>query len=88
MTDQVNVDLNGLFEIQQNYLTGLSQQTDDPELKEMTGALQANLTVLNQNFKDANLSSNKALTHQDQVSKIVTTEKDRLLEKKQIIDNA
>jgi len=88
MTDHANVDLNGLFEIQQNYLTGLSQQTDDPELTKKVSALQTNLTELNKNFKDANLSSNRALTHQDQVSKIVTTEKDRLLEKKQIIDNA
>jgi len=88
MTDQVNVDLNGLIEIQQNYLTGLSQQTDDPELAKKVSALQTNLTELNNNFKAANLSSNRALTHQDQVSKIVTTEKDRLLEKKQIIDNA
>lgn len=88
MTDHANVDLNGLFEIQQNYLTGLSQQTDDPDLTKKVSALQKNLTDLNQNFKAANVSSNRALTHQDEVSKIITTEKDRLLEKKQIIDNA
>ena len=88
MTDRANIDLNGLFEIQQNYLTGLSQQTDDPDLTKKVSALQKNLTDLNQNFKAANVSSNRALTHQDEVSKIITTEKDRLLEKKQIIDNA
>lgn len=85
---KVNTDLKGLTTLQQNYLNSLSDKTNDPELKAKVDVLQDQLSSAHKNLVDSDISSSNVLTHQDTVKDIVDTEKDRLLEKKQTIDNA
>ena len=85
---KVNTDLKGLATLQKNYLDSLSDKTNDPDLSTKVATLQGQLSSAHQDFEDANISSSNVLTHQDKVKDIVDTEKARLLEKKQTIDNA
>lgn len=85
---KVNTDLKGLTTLQQNYLNSLSDKTNDPKLEAKVVVLQAQLSSAHQNLVDSDISSSNVLTHQDTVKDIVDIEKDRLLEKKQTIDNA
>jgi hypothetical protein len=79
-------DLSGLFQIQKNYLTGIG--TTDPSLTINVQNLQSQLDKLHTNFVDANITNENIFDHQNDMSKIVDTEKDRLLMKKQNIDRA
>ena len=94
MAQQVSpTDLTGLFNIQTNYLAGLVQQsnsdTADPTaLNSKVLKLQGELTNLYTKFKDANVSSMDVLDKQRETSAIINDEKERLLQKKQSIDNA
>lgn len=85
---KVNTDLKGLATLQKNYLNSLSDKTNDPELTNKVNALQAQLSDAHNDFKEADISSSNVLTHQNTVKDIVDTEKERLLQKKQTIDNA
>tara|TARA_B110000285_G_scaffold82713_1_gene95198 strand:- start:4384 stop:5235 length:852 start_codon:yes stop_codon:yes gene_type:complete len=85
---KVNTDLKGLATLQQNYLNSLSDKTNDPDLIDKVTTLQNQLSDAHQDFKEADITSSTVLTHQDAVKDIVDTEKERLLEKKQNIDNA
>jgi hypothetical protein len=84
----MNTDLKGIVALQKNYLDILSDKTNDPALTTKTGALQDELSKAHKAFKDADVSSSQVLTDQEKVQSIINTEKDRLLLKKQSIDNA
>jgi len=81
-------DLNGLVTLQKEYLKVLENKPNDPELTTKIAQLQTELESAYTSLETANVSSNNVLTHQEDVADIVDTEKDRLLIKKQSIDNA
>jgi hypothetical protein len=81
-------DLNGLVALQKEYLKILENKPTDPELTTKIAQLQTKLESAHTSLETANVSSNDVLTHQEDVADIVDTEKDRLLLKKQSIDNA
>ena len=81
-------DLNGLVALQKEYLKILENKENDPTLTTKITQLQTELESAYASLETANVSSNNVLTHQEDVSDIVNTEKDRLLLKKQSIDNA
>lgn len=87
MTD-MNTDLKGIVALQKNYLDILSDKTSDPALVDKVNKLQDELSNAHKEFKEADASSSQLLTDQEKVKHIVDTEKDRLLLKKQSIDNA
>jgi hypothetical protein len=84
----LNTDLTGLFNIQKDYLAGLAQQSEDPELSGKITTLQQQLDKLYTDFKNADVSSSAVLAKQKEMSDIINAEKERLLQKKQSIDNA
>lgn len=79
-------DLNGLFEIQQNYITGIP--STDVSLSETVHYIQDQLQTLNNVFNARSASAAHILDKQEETSNIINTEKGRLLQKKQGIDNA
>ena len=81
-------DLNGLVALQKEYLKILKNKSVDTDLDEKVKELQTELESAYKELEDQKLSSNNVLTHQEDVADIVDTEKDRLLLKKQSIDNA
>jgi len=81
-------DVSGLIDIQKDYLAGITVKSDDPELSDKITTLQGELDKLYTNFKNANISSKDVLDKQQEVYDIIDTEKERLLLKKQGIDNA
>ena len=81
-------DLNGLVALQKEYLRVLKETPDDLDLDLKITKLQKELESAYASLETANVSSNNVLTHQKDVADIVDTEKDRLLLKKQSIDNA
>jgi hypothetical protein len=83
-----NTDLNGLVALQKEYLKILENKPNDPELTTKVAQLQTELESAYTSLETANVSSSNVLTHQEDVADIVDTEKDRLLIKKQSIDNA
>lgn len=87
MTD-MNTDLKGIVALQKNYLDILSDKTSDPALVDKVNKLQDELSNAHKEFKEADVSSSQLLTDQEKVKSIIDTEKDRLLLKKQSIDNA
>tara|TARA_Y100000356_G_scaffold90368_1_gene75871 strand:+ start:933 stop:1766 length:834 start_codon:yes stop_codon:yes gene_type:complete len=80
-------DLTSLFDIQQRYLAGLSQKADDDELINKVNTLETELYKIHNSYKRANTNATDILAHQKVVSDIVEEEKNRLLLKKQDIDN-
>ncbi|MDC1151365.1 hypothetical protein OAS95_02185 [Pelagibacteraceae bacterium] len=81
-------DLNGLVTLQKEYLKVLENKPNDPELTTKVAQLQTELESAYASLETSNISSSNVLTHQEEVADIVDTEKDRLLIKKQYIDNA
>lgn len=81
-------DLNGLVTLQKEYLKILENKPNDPELTTKIAQLQTELESAYASLETSNISSSNVLTHQEEVADIVDTEKDRLLIKKQSIDNA
>ena len=84
----INTDLKGIVALQKNYLDILDNKQGDPEFTTKIIDLQSQLEDAHKSFKDANVSSENILTHQKEVADIVETEKARLMQKKQSIDNA
>jgi len=84
----MNTDLKGIVALQKNYLDILSDKTSDPALVDKVNKLQDELSNAHKEFKEADVSSSQLLTDQEKVKSIIDTEKDRLLLKKQSIDNA
>ena len=81
-------DLNGLVALQKEYLKILENKSVDSVISGEVEKLQEELELAYNNLEEQKLSSNNVLTHQEDVADIVDTEKDRLLLKKQSIDNA
>lgn len=83
---QPQLDLSGIFHIQKDYISGID--TNDPTLKQKVKGIQTQLDKLHRDFKDSTASTNAVLDHQQDMLNIVDTEKQRLLLKKEQIDNA
>jgi len=85
---KINTDFKGVVNLQKNYLDTLSRQTNDSELSKKVDELQTQLEAAHTTFQESDIATTNVLTHQDKVKDIVDTEKERLLRKKQSIDNA
>ena len=87
-----NFDLSGVFQVQQNYLTDLSNSYPDvnngPVLAKYMLDLQNKVQDVTQSYTDANTSAENVLTEQNQMIDIVENEQDRLLKKKELVDQA
>ena len=85
-------DLSGVFQVQQNYLTDLSNSYPDvnngPVIAKYMLDLQNKVNDVTQSYKDANTSADNVLTEQNQMIDIVETEQNRLKKKKELIDQA
>jgi len=85
-------DLSGVFQVQQNYLTDLSNSYPDvnngPVIAKYMLDLQDKIQDVTQSYKDANTSADNVLTEQNQMIDIVETEQKRLEKKKELIDQA
>ena len=84
----IYTDLSGIFQVQQSYYTPILSGINDPSLNSNVNSVQTQLDNLNKGFQQANVSTTQVLTHQNDMINIVDTEKNRLLMKKQNIDNA
>jgi hypothetical protein len=84
----IYTDLSGIFQVQQSYYTPILSGINDPSLNSNVNSVQSQLDNLNKGFQQANVSTTQVLTHQNDMINIVDTEKNRLLMKKQNIDNA
>jgi len=80
------VDLNGVLNIQKDYLGNLS--ASDPDSAAVIRQIQSNLSNMYTDYAAANTSTDSALTRQKEVLDIVNAEKKRLQDKKQGVDNA
>lgn len=79
-------DLTGLFDIQTAYLTGIS--STDPDLAKDISGIEDKLDELNKKFQGRHASSAHILDKQEETSNVIDIELDRLINKKQSIDNA
>jgi hypothetical protein len=87
-------DLSGVFNVQQNYLTDLSNPVLYDNVNN-SGALASNLLnlqnkvkTISKNYADTNTSSSQLLTQQNEMKKIVEDEQKRLEQKKFLVDQA
>jgi hypothetical protein len=80
------VDLNGVLNIQKDYLGNLS--ASDPDSAAVIRQIQSNLSNMYTDYATANTSTDSSLTRQKDVLDIVNAEKQRLVAKKQGVDNA
>ena len=92
MANEGKFDLSGVFQVQQNYLTDLSNSypnvNNAPVIAKYVLDLQNKVQDVTKSYDEANTSSDNILTQQDDMIEIVKTEQDRLLEKKKLIDQA
>ena len=92
MSNEGNFDLSGVFQVQKNYLTDLSNSypnvNNAPVIAKYVLDLQNKVQDVTKSYQDANTSSDNILTQQDDMINIVKTEQDRLLKKKKIIEEA
>lgn len=92
MSNKGDFDLSSVFQVQQNYLTDLSNSypdvNDGPVIAKYVLDLQNKSKDVTKSYEDANTSSDTVLVEQDQMIGIVKTEQDRLLKRKAAIDQA
>jgi hypothetical protein len=85
-------DLSGVFQVQQNYLTDLSDSYPDvnnaPVIAKYVLDLQDKSKEVNTSYQNADTSANAVLTQQNDMIDIVSKEQKRLDEKKFLIDQA
>jgi len=82
-------DLSGAFQAQKNYVKNLPNRPDtDTTVKTSLTNVQTNLDNLYSDFLQASGTSSAVLDHQTQMDNIVTTEYDRLVKKKALVDDA
>jgi hypothetical protein len=79
--------LNGLLDIQKNYLTDLGQMSGNTAVAAPLSSIQNKLNQLQTSFTNANISSNAILTHQSEVNDILSKERERLNDIKYKVDN-
>lgn len=89
-TNNGNFDLSGVFHVQKNYLTDLSNSYPDvnnaPLVANYVLDLQKKIKNTRNNFTKANTSADNVLTEQNKMIKIVDEEQKRLEKKKFLID--
>ena len=87
-----NFDLSGVFHVQQNYLTDLSNSYPDVNSAPLVASyvldLQEKIKKNNDVYKSANTSANNILNEQNKMIDIVESEKARLDKKKLLIEQA
>jgi hypothetical protein len=92
MSNKGNFDLSGVFHVQQNYLTDLSNSYPDvnnaPLIAKYVLDLQEKIKDVDTSYKNANSSADAVLTQQNNMIDIVSKEQTRLDEKKFLIDQA
>ena len=85
-------DLSGVFQVQQNYLTDLSDSYPDvnnaPVIAKYVLDLQDKSKEVNTSYENADTSASAVLTQQNDMIDIVSKEQKRLDEKKFLIDQA
>jgi len=79
-------DLNQVLDIQKDYLTKVTSESQDPNSTSVIQNIQTNLTNMRNNYNNANLTTDNLITQQDKVMDIVSTEKQRLEQKKKSVD--
>jgi len=84
MSNYPYVDVNGVLEVEKNYLRNINSQDNTG----LTSKIQNDLNNLYSSYKSANASTDSVITQQNKVLDIVNTEHQRLKEKKQSVDNA
>lgn len=87
-----NFDLSSVFHVQQDYLFDTAihnaNANSAPQIVGYVNDVQNKLKSLSGQFQDANTSSQAVLAHQQQMLDIVNAERERLEEKKQLVDSA
>ena len=92
MSNNGKFDLSGVFQVQQNYLTDLSNSypnvNNAPLIARYVLDLQNKVNDVTQSYQKANTSADNVLTEQNDMIEIIKTEQDRISEKKVLIDDA
>jgi hypothetical protein len=87
-----NFDLSGVFQVQRNYLTDLSNSypnvNNAPLVAKYVLDLQDKIKDTTSSYKKANTSASSILTEQNKMIDIVKSEQERLEQKKMLIDQA
>jgi len=84
-TNYPYVDLNGVFNVQKDYVAKLpTDQNTAPIISDV----RSNLDKMYFNYTSAGMSTDAVLDHQNKMLDIVKTEKQRLQDKKESVDNA
>jgi hypothetical protein len=87
-----NFDLSGVFQVQRNYLTDLSNSypnvNNAPLVAKYVLDLQEKVKDTTDSYKKADTSASNVLTEQNKMIDIVKTEQKRLEQKKMLIDQA
>lgn len=85
----VSLPLAELLNVQQYYLEDLGKiaSSSNQNVAGDLSAIKTKLTGLEKALQTANTSADKTLTHQDKIEDIIQTEHERLLSKKDEIDN-
>jgi hypothetical protein len=86
-TNYPYVDLNGVFNVQKDYLAKVTSESSDPSTTGIINDIQTKLTGMYNNYTAAGLSTDAVLDHQNKMMDIVNTEKQRLQNKKDSVDN-
>lgn len=92
MSNDEKFDLSGVFHVQQNYLTDLSNSYPNvnsaPLIARYVLDLQNKIDDVTQSYQKADTSAKNILTEQNDMIDIVKTEQDRIEQKKEHIDQA
>lgn len=92
MSNNGNFDLSGVFQVQQNYLTDLSNSypnvNNAPLIARYVLDLQDKVDDVTKSYDKADTSADNVLTEQNDMIDIVKTEQDRIDKKKELIDHA
>ena len=92
MSNNEKFDLSGVFQVQQNYLTDLSNSypnvNNAPLIARYVLDLQDKVNDVTQSYQKADTSADNILTEQNNMIDIVKTEQERIEQKKDLIDDA
>ena len=92
MSNNGKFDLSGVFQVQQNYLTDLSNSypnvNNAPLIAKYVLDLQDKVDDVTKSYKNADTSADNVLTEQNDMIDIIKTEQDRIDKKKELIDHA
>ena len=94
MSNSGYFDLSGVFNVQQNYITDLSNPVlydnvnNSATLASYLLNLQNKVKTVSKNYADSNTSSSQLLTQQNEMKNIIDQEKKRLEQKKILVDQA